>query len=345
MAPQEQTIVENNITWQQALRNCITSPAELANILKLPQLITNNPHKTAQNKHFSLRVPREFVARMKVGVEKDPLLLQVLPQKQTKTLPQFSLDPLQEKKSAAAPGLLHKFKDRVLLITSGACAINCRYCFRQHFPYAEHTLSSQRIQPALEYILQHQEIKEVILSGGDPLCVKNESLAELLLKLSNIPHLKRLRIHTRLPIVIPQRIDNHLLQILKGIKLPVTIVVHCNHPQEINLAVKKHIYKLKEIPTLSILNQTVLLKGINDSSQTLMELSESLYGAGIMPYYLHILDNVHGAENFSLPMEKTKKIMWELLENLPGFLTPKLVVEKPGLPSKLPINLGPCPWL
>jgi EF-P beta-lysylation protein EpmB len=339
------------VSWQQSLASCVSSLSELADILQLPQLVEGDG-KLVSNMNFSsfpLRVPREFVARMKKGSLDDPLLQQVLPQALQSQAPfpspGFSADPLKEKNATPVPGLLHKFKDRVLLIVSGACAIHCRYCFRQHFPYAQHVLSPSRWQPALDYIRQQTQIKEVIISGGDPLSAKDSSLSALLSELCTVPHLRRLRIHTRMPIVIPQRIDTSFLQMLRQLSLPLTLVVHSNHPQEIDGAVIQAMHKLNSIPRLTLLNQTVLLHGINCDAQILAALSERLHQAGVLPYYLHRLDKVSGAEHFALPLAEAQSIMWQLLEILPGFLVPKLVEERPGLPSKLPLDLGPCPWL
>lgn len=318
--------------WQAALANAITDPKQLLTTLNLNSELSN-----AAIQQFPFRVTHEFVARMEKGNPKDPLLLQVLPLGQElQPATGFSLDPLAEKSATRAPGLLHKYRDRVLFTLTSACAINCRYCFRRHFPYADNNPAIQGWQQAISYIATHVEIKEVILSGGDPLIVKDAQLQELLKKLAVIPHLKRLRIHTRLPIVLPQRITTELLQALTSTPLQIVVVVHVNHANEIDNPVRNIINLLRDA-RIPVFNQSVLLKNINDSVTTLINLSETLFAAGIIPYYLHMLDKVQGAAHFDVSEETARQLVWEMMQQLPGYLVPKLVREEPGMPAKSPI--------
>lgn len=334
----------NEASWQAQLRDVITDQDELLSILQLtdhPQLPASYP----QQQHFRLRVPRSFVQRMQPGDPCDPLLLQVLPQATALQLtPGFCKDPLQEAETIATPGLLHKFSNRVLLTITGACAIHCRYCFRQHFPYKENTLQQQRLDMALQYIKERPQIHEVILSGGDPLMLKDDFLQQLCERLEAIPHLTTLRIHSRLPIVIPARITPGLHDFFQQGRLHKVLVLHCNHPHEISEEVRSAIYQLRSIEKLTLLNQSVLLSHINNDASTLAQLSHALFSAGIMPYYLHQLDKVQGAQHFAVSLRQAQKIAWQLLRDLPGYLVPKLVYEQPGMPSKLPVMLGACPW-
>lgn len=317
-------------TWQQALSNAVTSYDELCSILHIAHK-TSTSIQVAQSA-FSLRVPREFVARMEKGNPNDPLLLQVLPQAlEMKKMPGFSIDPLQEKQSNPVPGLLHKYPNRVLLTLAGVCAINCRYCFRRHFPY-EDNVNRAHWKKALDYIAENNAIDEVILSGGDPLVLKDPVIAELVFQLEKMAHVKRLRIHTRLPIVIPQRVTQEWLAWLKKTRFQTIVVLHCNHVNEIDESVVKAIQKLRSVTT--VLNQSVLLKNINDSAEALIALSQRLFEAGALPYYLHLLDKVEGAAHFDVSEEKANALMRILKESLPGFLVPKLAKEVSGLPHK-----------
>ena len=245
----------------------------------------------------------------------------------------YSSDPLDEIDHNPIPGVVHKYRNRLLLIVSPSCAINCRYCFRRHFPYQENRQSKQQWQKALDYISSTKELNEVIFSGGDPLAANDSFLGWLTEQIANIPHIKRLRIHTRLPVVIPSRIDDQFLRWATGTRLLPIMVLHINHSNEINLALLKAVQRLLS-KGIRVLNQTVLLKGINDSAQALVDISESLYDIGVTPYYLHLLDPVAGASHFDIPITQSQAIYAELQATLPGFLVPKLVREIPGEQSK-----------
>jgi EF-P beta-lysylation protein EpmB len=321
--------------WQQALAQAVTDPAELLELLQLdPALL---PSAQAAARLFPLRVPRDFVARMQVGNMADPLLQQVLPLgAELAPSPGFVTDPVGDMASRIAPGVLHKYAGRALLIATGACGVHCRYCFRRHFPYGDETASSAHWQKALAAIHADTSIQEIILSGGDPLSLNDRRLRELSAGLARIPHLKRLRIHTRQPIVLPQRVDAELLSWLDSVPLQKVMVLHVNHAQEINANVSSACLSLRK-HGVTLLNQSVLLKGINNSASTLAELSEALFAAGIQPYYLHQLDRVQGAAHFEVSDADAQALMRELLGLLPGFLVPRLVREVPGHTSKTPV--------
>ncbi len=321
--------------WQASLAQAITDPAELLNILGLdPALL---PAAQVAAKLFPLRVPRGFVARMEHGNPDDPLLRQVLPLgAETLQTPGFVTDPVGDMASRIAPGVLHKYRGRALLISTGACGVHCRYCFRRHFPYGEDTASSQHWQSALAAIQQDTSIRELILSGGDPLSLNERRLRELSQGLLHIPHLKRLRIHTRQPVVLPERVDTELLHWLDSINLQKVMVLHINHPREISDEVIQACQALAR-HGVTLLNQSVLLKGVNNSATVLTELSETLFATGIQPYYLHLLDPVQGAGHFDVPVHEAQTIMNTLQAELPGFLVPKLVRELPGHASKTPV--------
>lgn len=276
---------------------------------------------------------------MRHGDRHDPLLLQVLPVHQEYlTEAGFSKDPLEEQ-DAPVPGLLHKYRSRVLLMLKTGCAVNCRYCFRRHFPYQDNQVNKRTLEPVFDYLRAHHEINEVILSGGDPLMAKDDMIAWVLKQLEAIPQIKRLRIHSRLPVVIPARVTEELCQRLANSHLKVILVNHINHANEIDDTFKAAMQKLKQA-NVTLLNQAVLLKGINNDVAAQAQLSEALFDADILPYYLHLLDKVEGASHFDVEEREAKAIMAELLEVLPGFLVPKLVREIGGQPSKTLIDLN-----
>ncbi|MGH8119139.1 MAG: EF-P beta-lysylation protein EpmB [Gammaproteobacteria bacterium] len=287
---------------------------------------------------FPLRVPRAFLDRIRPGDIHDPLLRQVLPlAEEDEVTPGYTSDPLREHSGQPVPGLLHKYHGRALLIVTGACAIHCRYCFRRHFPYAHANASVQQWRPALDHLRRDGSIREIILSGGDPLMAANDKLEFLLEELSGIAHIQRLRIHTRIPIVLPERIDDGLLALLEGTRFQKIIVVHVNHPDELDDGVAAAIAKLRDVRIL-LMNQSVLLKEVNDSITVLQELSEKLFSIGVIPYYLHMLDPVQGAAHFAVPDNKAREIMDGLRAVLPGYLVPRLVREIPGNANKLPLE-------
>ncbi|MEZ8105857.1 EF-P beta-lysylation protein EpmB [Vibrio cortegadensis] len=326
--------VEQN--WLKQLSNAISDPAKLLEQLEIDPL---HWKKGFEAKHlFAQRVPQSFIERMETGNPHDPLLRQVLPlSEEFEVHPGYSTDPLEEQDNET-PGLLHKYKNRALMIVKGGCAVNCRYCFRRHFPYQENKGSKQVWQQSLSYIAQQPEINEIILSGGDPLMAKDHELEWLVAEIEKIPHVKRLRIHSRLPVVIPARITDELCSILKQTSLQTILVTHINHANEINAELKERLTKLKAA-NVTLLNQGVMLKGVNDSALAQVNLSNTLFDAGILPYYLHVLDKVQGAAHFYISDNEAKKIMAEVMEQVSGYLVPKLTREIGGRKSKTPLDL------
>jgi len=323
--------------WLIQLADVITDPDELLRLLKIDtdeNLIAGG----AAKRLFPLRVPRAFAARMQPGNPQDPLLRQVLTsQEEFIAAPGFSTDPLEEQ-SSVVPGLLHKYRNRALLLVKGGCAVNCRYCFRRHFPYADNQGNKRNWQGALDYIAVHPELDEIIFSGGDPLMAKDHELDWLLAQLEAIPHIKRLRIHSRLPIVIPARITDTLSARFARSSLQILLVNHINHAQEIGDDFRHAMAQLRQA-NVTLLNQSVLLRGVNDNAQTLADLSNALFDAGVMPYYLHVLDKVQGAAHFMVSDEEARTIMRELLTLVSGYMVPKLAREIGGEPSKTPLDL------
>ena len=318
--------------WQRALQDAVTDPAELLGLLGLePRWLA--PARAAAAR-FPLKVPRGFVARMRRGDPGDPLLLQVLPlAAELGDAPGYVADPVGDLAATAGPGLLHKYAGRALLVTTGACAVHCRYCFRRHFPYATENASRDGFGPALAAIRADASIGEVILSGGDPLTLSDRRLAALFDGLRSIPHVQRIRLHTRLPIVLPERIDPSFLEAWSAVPLQKVVVVHANHAREIDRSVRAAIAALRATDT-TVLNQSVLLRGVNDSVDDLVDLSEALFAAGVLPYYLHVLDRVAGAAHFDLPVDAAQRLMAQVAARLPGYLVPRLAREEPGAPAK-----------
>ncbi len=322
--------------WRRQWRESITDPVELLRELGLGQLAERLAR--AGSAAFPLRVPRAFVARMRRGDPDDPLLRQVLPlDDEDRHVPGFDLDAVGDLASRDAPGLLHKYAGRALLIATGSCAVHCRYCFRRHFPYATETAARDRWREALDWLASRADIDEVILSGGDPLSLATHRLAELTAGLRGLPQVRRLRIHTRLPIVLPARVDRELLAWLNEIRMPVAIVVHANHPAEIDAEVVAALARLRDAGA-TLLNQSVLLRGVNDDDAVLVELSERLYAAGVLPYYLHLLDRVAGVAHFEVADDSAGALHGRLRERLPGYLVPRLVREIAGQPAKTPVQ-------
>lgn len=320
--------------WLYELKKSYTRPEDLLSALQLDASAYADDIKARQL--FSMRVPRPFVQQMNIGDPNDPLLRQVLPlMDEFRVEPGFHKDPLEEQ-SSPANGLLHKYHGRVLLILQGGCAINCRYCFRRHFPYDELTISQRQIDDTLDYIKQNPEVNEVILSGGDPLMAKDERLHKLVQELEALPQLTRLRIHSRLPVVIPSRLTDELLTSLSQSRLQVVLVIHANHANEISNDLSAALKKWHNAG-IHVLNQSVLLKGVNDSSEALCRLSETLFRANVLPYYLHQLDKVEGASHFEVSDDKAQQLWLDMTRQLPGFLVPKLVREQARKPSKTAI--------
>lgn len=323
--------------WLAQLADVITDPDELLHVLNIEadkDLLAGREARRL----FALRVPRAFVARMEKGNPNDPLLRQVLTSREEFVMaPGFSTDPLEEQHSVV-PGLLHKYRNRALLLVKGGCAVNCRYCFRRHFPYADNQGNKRNWQTALDYITAHPELDEIIFSGGDPLMAKDHELDWLITQLEGIPHIKRLRIHSRLPIVIPARITAALTARFEQSRLQIILVNHINHANEIDAAFRAAMAQLRQAG-VTLLNQSVLLRGVNDSAQTLAALSNALFDAGVMPYYLHVLDHVQGAAHFLVSDDDARSIIRELLTLVSGYMVPKLAREIGGEPSKTPLDL------
>lgn len=319
--------------WQIALRDAIDDPAELLRLLELDPALAAR----SATQDFALRVPRGFVARMRKGDPNDPLLRQVLPQ-HAERVPAtgFTTDAVGDLHSNRQGGILHKYRGRALLITTGACAIHCRYCFRRHFPYDEINASRHAWREALDQLAADASIEEIILSGGDPLSLSDRRLAALAEALDGITHLRRLRIHTRLPIVLPERIDAALMRWLTGGRLTRVMVIHANHAQELDGMVQHALLRLSD-SGITLLNQSVLLRDINDDAEVLANLSERLFECRVMPYYLHLLDRVQGAAHFETNETQAAAILRALASRLPGYLVPRLVREVQGQPYKLPV--------
>lgn len=284
-------------------------------------------------------VPQGFAARMGKQNPQDPLLLQVMPRvDELHTTPGYCQDPVGDNQATMAPGVLHKYSGRTLLITTGACSIHCRYCFRRHFPYSDSNSCGINMQPALEYLKSNQDITEVILSGGDPLMLSDTALSELIRGLEQIGHIQRLRIHSRMPVTLPERVTPELVQLLTASRFQTIIVVHSNHANELDASVAVAVKRLSQ-QGITLLNQSVLLRGINDSTEVLYRLCTRLFSIGILPYYLHMLDRVQGAMHFEVGTSEAILIHNQLQALLPGYLVPKLVYEKAGAKSKSPVLL------
>ncbi len=320
--------------WQQGLRQAFRDPAELLAWLDLPT--PEQDALLAACQDFPMLVPRPYAARMRPGDPNDPLLRQVLPLAEEMTpTPGYVDDPLAEQDANPVPGLIHKYQGRVLWITATGCAVNCRYCFRRHFDYDGNANGRRQWQPVLDYIAADADIEEVILSGGDPLLHQDAYLAQLVTQLERIPHVRRLRIHTRLPVVLPQRVTPSLQNLLRETRLRPVVVVHCNHPAEIDVATGEAFLALHQAGA-TVLNQTVLLRGVNDCVDTLAQLGEALFDYRVQPYYLHLLDPVRGAAHFDLPLEEALSLYDALRARSSGYLVPTLVRERAGAPYKVP---------
>ena len=329
--------LQQPVAWQQALKNLITSPEVLLARLELsPETIP-----FAWDRHFPLRVTESFVARMQKRNALDPLLRQVLSIPEESQLSSFSSpDPLEEKRYNPLPGLLHKFPDRVLLTFTSSCAIHCRYCFRRHFPYSHNNPGKKGWEPILDYIAQRPNIFEVILSGGDPLMATDDQLNQFLTALSALKHVTLVRFHTRLPVVLPERITPEFLAIFTDKPFTTSMVYHVNHPQEISPEITAGVAQLKQIG-ITVFNQSVLLKGVNDTADCLKQLSLQLFQAGILPYYVNLLDAVSGADHFFVPRHQARHLQKTLRQALPGYLVPRFVQEIPHHPSKTPLDCLP----
>ena len=321
--------------WQRLWREAVRDPRQLLALLDLDAAAAGISEAAAAQ--FALRVPRGFIARMRRGDLHDPLLRQVLPVvDEERIVPGFALDAVGDGPAKKADGVIQKYRGRALLVATGSCAINCRYCFRRHFPYAGETAARDGWAGAVAAIAADPGIDEVILSGGDPLSLATPKLAELTGQLAAIPHIRRLRIHSRLPVVLPERVDPELLQWLEGLRWPVTVVVHANHANEFDAGVDTAMQRLRDAGAV-LLNQAVLLRGVNDSVDALADLGERGFAAGVLPYYLHQLDRVQGAAHFEVDDARARDLHRQLAARLSGYLVPKLVREIQGDPGKRPL--------
>jgi len=320
------------VRWQALWRDAIRDPRELLDLLGLAGL--SRQLSDAAMAQFPLRVPRGFVARMRPGDPADPLLRQVLPlDDEDRVVAGFSHDAVGDMDARGGTGILHKYEGRALLVATGSCAVHCRYCFRRHFPYGEQTAAAGQWREALDYLAADATIHEVLLSGGDPLSLSTTKLAEFTDALAGLPQVRRLRLHTRLPVVLPERVDAELLAWLAGLPQQVVVVIHANHGNEIDGAVRRALADLRQAGA-TLLNQAVLLRGVNDSVAALAGLSEALFEAGVLPYYLHQLDRVAGTAHFEVPEAESRALVDALAARLPGYLVPRLVREVAGVPSK-----------
>lgn len=329
------TIEPQRADWQLQLASAYKNPVELGRALQLPEQWVAN-HAPARSL-FPMLVPRHFANLITPNDTSDPLLRQVWPMADEFTAVEgFSADPLGESDASIQSGVLHKYKSRLLVIMRGGCAVNCRYCFRRHFPYGEHKFGRQQLADLTAYIRSHSDINEVILSGGDPLMASDESMSRLLTALEALPQLTRVRIHSRLPVVIPDRLTDALAERLRKSRLQAILVIHANHPQELSVELERGLNAWRR-EGVHLLNQSVLLKGVNDDAETLVALSERLFAMNVMPYYLHQLDKVAGAAHFAVDDTRATALIKQLQIELPGFLVPKLVREIAGERSKTPL--------
>ncbi len=335
MIPQSLPI-NTAINWQSELADAITDPKILLSQLDLLGELSEIDTTLLAN--FPLRVPQSYVNKMRKGDKDDPLLRQVFPLiDESFDVVGFISDPVGDLSAVSSQGVLQKYQGRALLVTTGACAIHCRYCFRRHFPYGDSNPLASQWLATLSSLRHDSSLTEVILSGGDPLSLGDSKLAHIIHDIANIPHIQTLRIHTRLPVVLPQRITSALCAILQETRLNVVIVIHANHANEIGSEDKQALAHLREAGC-TLLNQSVLLRGVNDTMPALKQLSESLFDAGVLPYYLHLLDPVSGAHHFDVPLAEGKQLITELRKQVAGYLVPKLVKEEAGKASKTPVS-------
>lgn len=314
--------------WRQIQRENFTRFEPLADFLELSDSLRK---KILQHPRFALNLPKRLAAKIEKNTLNDPILRQFIPlEEELQPFPGFTSDPVGDEKVRRSKKILHKYQGRALIVTTSACAMHCRFCFRQKFPYET---EEKGFDEELSYIRNTSSLSEIILSGGDPLSLSDGALAYLLGSLDTIPHVKRIRFHTRFPIGIPERLDDSFLDLLGSVSKQIFFIIHCNHPKELDQDV---VAALKEVQYLGIpvLNQSVLLAGVNDEEETLLALSEALLEAGITPYYLHELDQVEGAGHFAVPTERGKELIRFVQENLSGFGVPRLAREISGQPSK-----------
>jgi EF-P beta-lysylation protein EpmB len=324
--------------WRSHLADAVRDPGELLELLELDAETLGCEATAGASRRFPLRVPRGFVARMRSGDPEDPLLRQVLPVRaEEDEVVGFTTNPVGELGLIRGDGLMSKYHGRALVVATGVCAVHCRYCFRRHFPYDDERSDDGRYTGAVATVAGDSTIEEVILSGGDPLILPDDRLAALTTSLGGIPHVRRLRIHTRMPVVLPERVDEALIEWLTACPVPVVVVIHANHPNEIDGAVERALGALAAAG-VSLLNQAVLLRGVNDRAEVLAELSRRLIDCGVLPYYLHLLDRVAGAAHFEVDEARALEILDTLQATLPGYLVPRLVREIEGAPSKVVVK-------
>ncbi|WP_328986247.1 EF-P beta-lysylation protein EpmB [Thiorhodovibrio winogradskyi] len=322
--------------WHADLRTGIRDLPRLCQLLDLdPALIAEGKAAAAS---YPLSAPRAWLDLIEPGNPDDPLLRQILPTlAETRPHPDFGPDPVGDQNARQTSGLLCKYPGRALLLVTGACPIHCRYCFRRCFPFAASMNHPDQATRALAAIAARPDLSEVILSGGDPLLLNDRSLGWLLGALESIGHLKRIRLHTRIPTTLPSRIDATLCRLLGGGRLPCVLVTQTNHPRELGEAAATALARLQRAG-ITLLNQSVLLRGVNDSPEILRDLSERLFALGVMPYYLHLLDQVTGSAHFALPLTSCVKIAKELRAQMSGYLMPRVVIEQLGANSKTPLD-------
>lgn len=331
MIPLSSTKVQT-ISWQQQLAQAITEPEQLVKRLELPPKMAAEALQAIGT--FPLKVTQDYLSCIRKGDINDPLLRQILPVSMENRHQQgFVHDPVGDLNASPVPGLIHKYHGRVLLITTPACAIHCRYCFRRHYPYQESSARKDNLDQALELIAKDHSVHEIILSGGDPLTLSDERLETLIRKIEAIEHISTLRIHSRLPVILPARSTVDLADMLDQSRLNTVLVIHCNHPNELSRKVVASLERLRK-KGITLLNQSVLLKNINSDAHTLVELSHKLFTAGVLPYYLHTLDPVAGASHFHIDDKHAVNLHKTISEQLPGYLVPRLVREIAGLPYK-----------
>lgn len=317
--------------WRAIQRHNFTDWKQLCDFLELDSAYHN---EVLDATHFPLNLPTRIAKKITKNCWKDPILRQFLPtQRETLSHPLFTLDPVKDQQYRTTSKLLHKYQGRALLVCTSACAMNCRFCFRQNFDYDKHV---KGFEDEIRAIQQDPSLKEILLSGGDPLSLSNNALRQLIKQLGQIPHLTRLRFHSRFPIGIPERIDSEFLEILQNTRLQVFFVIHCNHPRELDEDIFAALNKLQRAGC-PVLSQTVLLKGVNDTLEILRTLFETLVDHGILPYYLHQLDRVRGTTHFEVPLEEGRQLVAALRAHLPGYAVPDFVAEIPDLPSKTPL--------
>jgi L-lysine 2,3-aminomutase len=324
------------IPWQEALKTCITDAQALLTACGIGEELSG---RILLKPAFPLRVPLSYVEKIEKGNINDPLLRQVLPLGcELDAVPGFVHDPLQERAVNPLPGLIHKYHGRVLITLSSACGIHCRYCFRRHFPYQDNNPGQAGWEKIIAYLSAQPDIAEVILSGGDPMTVKDGPLGHFYTQLADIPHIQFVRIHSRLLSVIPSRVTPALTQLLSTKRFTHSIVLHINHPREIDAALISAVAQLRAVG-VTVFNASVLLKGVNDDLETLIALQKASFKAGIIPYYLNLLDRVSGSAHFEVDIEQAKTLMIELMSKLPGYMVPRWVKEIPGAPAKIPLPL------